>query len=176
MLKTTCLALFSALWIISEKKKKSLPSQSLRAVWGRCTINTTHDFCGTLEVDQCYGKKKNRASQERLELLVACEAAVFYRAVSVGLIEKERFDQRQEEAGPEDQYLGNSVAGRENSPGGLRCWWRVKVGESRTQPEGREGELHIQGLTGHRSLFWIPPCEVGCSCKVLSWGLKLISL
>lgn len=48
-----------------------------------------------LDADKCYEKKKNRASQERLELLMGYEPVVFKRVVNVRSIKKETFDQRQ---------------------------------------------------------------------------------
>ena len=47
----------------------------------------TNKLYGMLDANKCHEKKKNRVSQERLELLVRYETVVYNRVVSVGLME-----------------------------------------------------------------------------------------
>lgn len=86
MVRTMCLALCSALWTNPWGKKILCPQElacHLREMDNQHNKWTVKHVRRWYMLWNCYGKKKNRASQTRLELLVGCEAAALIRVVIV---------------------------------------------------------------------------------------------
>lgn len=143
--RTMCLALCSALWTNPWGKKILCPQElacHLREMDNQHNKWTVQHVRRWYMLWNCYGKKKNRASQTRLELLVGCEAAALIRVVVVPHREGEIWS----------KAVGSQPRG--STPGG-RAFQAEKsqeacvVGERRWEQEvtwKNWGKVHIQGL------------------------------